>query len=287
LKAKYGKNRPDKSNSYPPLSGRETDVLSIHTHYYQMGDAGNRPLLLVHGMTTSADSYRETMYGLSDNFLTFAPDLPGFGQTDEIKPFALEHLSYWLATVCMQMGLKRFGLIGHSFGGVLALCFAAKFPGLVSRMLLAAPPIYNAQSYPGYLRRLALNLDAYSLGAMLSKSWPLIHWRVRSPFYAPELVDESVFRRRALDYRRARASANALKTLAFVDLDPCVDQSNTPVCLVWGEDDETVPLGDAYRLAARFDDVCLEIIPACGHVTVAEKPDQFVAIASDYFSRGV
>jgi pimeloyl-ACP methyl ester carboxylesterase len=262
-------------------------VLGINTHYYQIGDAGNRPLLLVHGMTTSADSYRETMYALSDRFLMFAPDLPGFGLTDEIKPFTLEHLSYWLATFCVQMGLKRFGLIGHSFGGVLALCFAAKFPGLISRMLLAAPPIYNAQSYPGYLRRLALNLDAYSLGAKLSKSWPLIHWRVRSPFYAPDLVDESVFRRRALDYRRARASADALKTLAFSDLDPYVDQTKRPVCLVWGENDETVPLEDAGRLAARFNDVCLEVIPACGHVTVAEKPDQFAAIASGYFSRGV
>ncbi|MFN2163501.1 MAG: alpha/beta fold hydrolase [Candidatus Promineifilaceae bacterium] len=275
-----------KKAAYPPLSGKETEVLGIRTHYYQMGDARNRPLLLVHGMTTSADSFRETMHGLADNYFMIAPDLPGFGLTDEIQPFTIEHLSYWLYTFCEQLSLKRFGLIGHSFGGVIALCFAAMFPDLVSRMLLAAPPVYNAQSYPGYLRRLALVSGAYALGVALSKSWPLIHWRVRSPFYAPDLVDEDVFHRRAVDYRHARASAQALKTLAFSDLDPCAEQTIRPVCLVWGEDDETVPLGDADRLAAHFDDVCLQIIPACGHVTVAEKPEQFVAIAAGFFSQG-
>ena len=258
----------------------------MRTHYYQMGDAGNRPLLLVHGMTTSADSYRETMYGLADSYFLIAPDLPGFGLTDEIQPFTIEHLAYWLYAFCEQLGLTHFGLIGHSFGGVLALCFAAMFPALISRMLLAAPPFYNAQSYPGYLRRLALVSGAYALGVALSKSWPLIHWRVRSPFYAPDLVDEDIFIRRAVDYRRARASAQALKTLAFTDLDPCAEQKFGPVCLVWGEDDETVPLADAERLAAHFDDVRLKIIPACGHVTVAEKPDQFVDIVGGFFSQG-
>ena len=114
--------------------------MGINTSYYQMGDVGKRPLLLVHGMTTSADSFRETMYGLADHFFLVAPDLPGFGHTGEIRPFAFDHLAIWLATFCKQMDLKRFGLIGHSFGGVVAVCFAAKFPGLVSRMLLAAPP---------------------------------------------------------------------------------------------------------------------------------------------------
>lgn len=268
------------------MERRETEVMGIRSSYYQMGDAGKRPLLLVHGMTTSADSYRETMYGLADHFYLVAPDLPGFGFTGDIRPFTFEHLVFWLATFCTQLDLKQFGLIGHSFGGVVAICFAARFPGFVSRMLLAAPPIYNAQSYPGYLRRLGLTLGAYDLAASLSKSPLLVHRRVRAPFYAPELVDESVFDRRTMDYKRARASAGALKALAFTDLNPCVDKTDKPVCLVWGENDETVSLEDAERLAAHIDDAIIETISNCGHVTVAEQPGQFVAIADKFFRQG-
>ena len=281
-----GDNHPEKALELPEMDRRETEVMGIRTSYYQMGDAGKRPLLLVHGMTTSADSYRETMYGLADKFFMVAPDLPGFGFTDEIRPFTFEHLAYWLATFSTQLGMKRFGLVGHSFGGVIAICFAARFPGLVSRMLLAAPPIYNSQSYPGYLRRLGLTLGAYEFGAMLSKSPLLVRWRVRSPFFAPDLVNDSVFTRRTEAYKRARASAGALKALAFTDLNPCVDQTEIPVCLVWGENDETVPLEDAARLAGRIDDVRIETIPQCGHVTVAEQPDRFVAIADEFFQQG-
>jgi pimeloyl-ACP methyl ester carboxylesterase len=268
------------------MKGLETKILGIHTNYYQMGDQSRPRLLLVHGMTTSADSYRETMYGLADQFFLSAPDLPGFGFTEEIRPFTFASLSYWLNAFCMQLGLIRFGLIGHSFGGVLALCFAARFPLMVSRIMLAAPPIFNAQSYPGYLRRFGLTLGAYEIATRLSKSTLLVHRRVRSPFFAPDLVDSSVFERRIQDYKRAQSSASALKALAFTDLNPCVEQAEKPVCLVWGENDETVPLADADRLAEHFDDVIVEIIPACGHVTVAEKPDQFVAIAKQFFKQG-
>ena len=281
-----GDNHPEKAPELPEMERRETEVMGIRTSYYQMGDAGKRPLLLVHGMTTSADSYRETMYGLADKFFMVAPDLPGFGFTDEIRPFTFEHLAYWLATFSTQLGMKRFGLVGHSFGGVIAICFAARFPGLVSRMLLAAPPIYNSQSYPGYLRRLGLTLGAYEFGAKLSKSPLLVRWRVRSPFFAPDLVNDSVFTRRTEDYKRARASAGALKALAFTDLNPCVDKTDKPVCLVWGENDETVSLEDAERLAAHIDDANIETISNCGHVTVAEQPGQFVAIADKFFRQG-
>jgi pimeloyl-ACP methyl ester carboxylesterase len=266
------------------IDRQETNVMGISTSYYTIGDNCRRPLLLVHGMTTSADSFREIMYGLANDYQLIAPDLPGFGYSELIHPFGYERLASWLANFCQEMKLQSVDLIGHSFGGVVALCFAASFPSLVSRMLLAAPPVYKGDSYPFYFRRLLLFVRAHVLIAYFSKKYPFVHRRVRAPFHRPDLVDESVFSRRTQDYRRARASAGAIEAVALSDLSSCVENARKPICLVWGENDDVVPLDDARRLAAELDDATVETIPECGHVTIAEQPQQFVRIARTFFA---
>jgi pimeloyl-ACP methyl ester carboxylesterase len=268
------------------MQRQEIDVLGVKTSFYQLGLEGNRPLLLVHGMTSSGDSYREIMHGLAPDFYMFAPDLPGFGYSNRTQLFTFEHLSSWLAAFCDQVGLQGFGLIGHSFGGALAARFTAAFAERVTRLLLAAPPIYNNQSYPTFLRRLGLHLGLFDLGAALSKTWPIVNQRVRAPFYAPELISEEIFERRTNDYRRARATGAALKALAFSDLESCLEQIEVPVCLVWGENDDTVPPEDADRVAAQLENATTAMIPACGHVTVQEQPEHFLEIASRFFLEG-
>ena len=268
------------------MQRQEINVLGVRTSFLQHGQVGKRPLLLIHGMTSSSDSYREVMVGLETDFYLVAPDLPGFGRSSKTQLFTFKHLSDWLDSFCEQVGLQEFGMIGHSFGGALVARFAAAYPERVSRLLLAAPPIFNSQSYPTFLRRLGLNLGLFDLGAALSKIWPIVHQRVRAPFHAPNLVDEDIFKRRTLDYRRARATGSALKALAFSDLESCLDEIEVPVCLVWGENDDVVPTEDAARMAEHLETVVIKMIPACGHVTVQEQPQRFTEIASQFFLEG-
>lgn len=59
---------------YPELPRYEVDALGIHTSYYAVGEPNGRPVILLHGMSTSADSFRETMYELANDFWLIAPD---------------------------------------------------------------------------------------------------------------------------------------------------------------------------------------------------------------------
>ena len=102
---------------------QRVDALGIGTKYYIDGDTRARPLLLLHGMSTSGDSFRELMHDLSDSYLLIAPDIPGFGRSQDTDPYTVDHLIEWLASFADQLGLSSFNLLGHSFGGVLASAY--------------------------------------------------------------------------------------------------------------------------------------------------------------------
>ena len=80
---------------YPELPRTFVDALGIRTAYSAAGAAGGRPVVLLHGMSTSADSFRETMHELAGTFWLLAPDIPGFGYSDNTDPYTVPHLSVW------------------------------------------------------------------------------------------------------------------------------------------------------------------------------------------------
>src|SRR5688500_4543482 len=98
------------------LTRQGVDALGIGTNYYTAGTPNGRPVVLLHGMSTSADSFREVMKGLAADHWLIAPDLPGFGYSENTEPYTIPHLVEWLAAFIEALGLPPVVLLGHSFG---------------------------------------------------------------------------------------------------------------------------------------------------------------------------
>ena len=73
---------------YSEFPRHVVDALGIKTSYVTAGEPDGRPLLLLHGMTSSGDMYRELMHELADELWLIAPDIPGFGYSDSTTPGA-------------------------------------------------------------------------------------------------------------------------------------------------------------------------------------------------------
>ncbi len=269
---------------YPEVPRHTVDALGVQTSYLTLGEGSSQPLLLLHGMSTAADSFRETIYGLDDQFWLIAPDIPGFGHSADTRPYTYNHLVEWLAALRMALDLAPGALIGHSFGGVLAAAYALAYPEDVTHLLLVAPSILSNHAYPDFLKRVAISLGLVDLGSAISQSPLWVRRQIKSPFYAPERQDESVWQRRMQDYKLARASASVLKASAFLDLSPTLPQIQQPVCLVWGENDPVVPPDDAQKLQVLLPDAELHMLPECGHVSILEQPALFQAVARDFLA---
>lgn len=269
---------------YSELPTRYVDALGIHTAYYTAGEPNGRPVILLHGTSSSADVYRETMHELADEFWLIAPDLPGFGHSEHTEPYTLSHLVEWLAAFRHALDLPPALLVGHSFGGALAVSFAASDPEDVLGLLLVAPAVLASNAYPDFLKRAGIGLGLVDLSTTVAQSQPLVvEQLLRLPFYDADRLDESVWPRRARAYELSRASADVVKALAFQDLRPLLAQLSPPVTVIWGENDPVLPVSDAETLEAMLPQWPIFRLPQCGHIPMLEQPAQFRAVARAFF----
>jgi pimeloyl-ACP methyl ester carboxylesterase len=207
-----------KNGIYPEVPRREVEAMGIQTSYYYAGDEDKPAVIMLHGMSTSADSFRELMHQLSPDFRLIAPDIPGFGYSENTDPYTIQHLIEWLADLIEVIGLPRVHILGHSFGGVLALGQALAYPEYTDKLVLVAPAVLVAGQYPDWLKKMGKNLRLVEAGIVMSRV--LLERQIRVPFFDAGAMDETIWDRRRNDYALSRASAAAMNAVAFYDVRP-------------------------------------------------------------------
>ncbi len=100
------------------------------------------PVVLFPGWPSNFKANDSTLNILKHHFTVYAINLPGFGCSDAVKPKpTLENLTELFAKLFTKLGIREFSLVGLSFGGLLALNYAAFHPSQVKNLLLVAPPV--------------------------------------------------------------------------------------------------------------------------------------------------
>ncbi len=111
------------------------------THILAAGRPEATPLFLLHGTSSNSASWFGSLPAWSRSFRVYAVDIPGQpGLSDEHRPRLAEGAYVrWLALVVAQLGAKRFLLCGQSFGGLIALDYASRYPAQVLGLGLLSP----------------------------------------------------------------------------------------------------------------------------------------------------
>lgn len=248
------------------------------------------PLVLLHGFGASTLLWEPVLDELSALRRVVAIDLNGFGWTE--RPAARE--AYTLAGqerlvlgVADALGLGRFDLAGHSYGGAIALFLASRHPDRVRALVLAdsAMPAY------GTLRR-RRRYASRALAGLYVRTIGLTEARVRAGLRAAyaddsKVTDELV--RAYLERLRVEGVTDAFFGLTAptgappdrVDL----ERLALPTLFVWGAEDELIPLADARASAARMPEAELVELPGCGHSPMEECPRAFVTAVRPFLER--
>jgi pimeloyl-ACP methyl ester carboxylesterase len=269
-----------KKGVYPEVPRREVEALGIRTNYYYAGEEDKPAVVLLHGMSTSADSFRELMHQLAPDYRVVAPDIPGFGYSDNTDPYTIEHLIEWLADLIENLGLPRAHILGHSFGGVLAMGQALAYPELTDRLVLVAPAVLVAGQYPTWLKKMGKNLRLMEAGVVMSRV--MLERQIRVPFFDADTMDETVWERRRTDYSLSRASAAAMNAVAFYDVRPHLTEIKQPTVIIWGEDDPVVPHDHAEKIDQHIPNSKIYKVATCGHIPMLERELEVAGIIREF-----
>src|SRR5664279_4593115 len=114
----------------------------MHGHritYRQAGDPSLPVLLLVHGITSSSATWDPVIPALAEHAHVIAPDLLGHGESDKPRAdYSLGAFASVLRDLLERLGHDQASVVGHSFGGGVAMQFAYQYPAQCDRMVLVS-----------------------------------------------------------------------------------------------------------------------------------------------------
>jgi len=277
-----------------PMESHYVDVDGLRIHYYQAGTAGS-PVLLLHGGGSDSAwlSWALAIPALAEAHRVYAPDWPGYGQSDRPDaPYAMDYYVDLLPRLMDALGIERASLGGVSMGGGIALGFALRHPQRVERLVLVDS--YGLQTCAPWQRLSALMIRLPWLNeatwALLRHSRPLAAASLKAIFadpsrVTPDLLDEvmvearrpaagrawRVFQRHEVGWNRVRTSY--LDELGHI---------TAPTLLIHGAQDSLVPLRWAREAASRLPNARLEVLEHCGHWPQRECPEAFNRLVAEF-----
>ncbi len=131
--------------SIPTLPGLESRMIQtprLHMHVLLRGPSDGVPVLLIHGNASSNTFWEETMRALPSGFRSIAPDLRGYGDTEDKRVDATQGCMDWvedLLGLMDVMGYARFHVAGHSLGGSVIWAMLATAPERIYTATVIAP----------------------------------------------------------------------------------------------------------------------------------------------------
>ena len=269
--------------------------LRLHGHPVAYHAAGSGPVvLLIHGITSSADAWEAVIPALAEEHTVIAPDLLDHGGSAKPRgDYSLGAYASGLRDVLSALGHPRATVVGHSMGGGIAMQVAYQFPERVERLALV--------SSGGLGREVGLPLRAATLPGA---EWVLPLLTRRGPRdvlgLASGLLRRAGLRTRADERGTARGLASlsdpearrAFLHTARSILDPSGQRVSAtdrlylaegmPTLIVWGERDPTIPATHGIAAHAAIPHSRLELFPDAGHYPFDEDPERFVAVVSDF-----
>src|SRR5687768_10375182 len=141
LRAGIDQTMPHPSSLEPQpasYSDRYVEVGGLKLHYQDFGTAGKPVVLCLHGGAAHGHWFDYVAPGFTPDFHVLALDQRGHGDSQWASPPAYAYSDYAadLDKVAAKLDLRDFVLIGHSMGGMVALVYAATYPGRMKRLVV-------------------------------------------------------------------------------------------------------------------------------------------------------
>ncbi len=232
---------------------------NININYIQYGKGPD--VLLLHGWGQNIQMMKPIGDGLCSNHRITIIDFPGFGESDELQsPWAISDYTLFLEKLINELKIKKPTIMGHSFGGRVAISYSADHP-ITKLVLFGSPCIRVTKDLPLYvkiLKKLKTLPGLDKFGEYMKKYIGSRDYKAASPVMRQTLVN-----------------------VVNEDLSSCARRIEEPTLLIWGEMDDEAPLSEAKELEKIMIDAGLIILPGT-HYAYLENLGQVINILNNF-----
>ncbi len=267
-----------------PVSRAELSVDGHRISCQLAGPEDGPMVVLLHGLASDSTTWERAIGPLADRGVrVVAPDLLGHGESDKpSEGYLLHEFADGLSGLLDALGARRAALVGHSFGGAVAMQTAFQYPDLVDRLVLVAAGglgkevniALRAAALPGagaVVRVMASRRTAAAVRAVgAHRRIPpdtLVNMR-----RAGRVLGSAAGRRAFLATLRGvigfsgqRGSMIEMRRLA----------EHIPILLIWSERDPIIPISHAHAVQAHLPGSRLDVLPGATHEPHRRYADRF------------
>ncbi|MDD5888141.1 MAG: alpha/beta hydrolase [bacterium] len=235
-------------------------INNVNINYIQYGEG--RDVLLLHGWGQNIFMMKPLGDNLCDKFRITILDFPGFGESDEPSvAWTIGDYSDMLETFVKELNIKKPIVVGHSFGGRVAIRYSANNP--IEKLVLFGSPCIRKEQKLSLTTRILKKLKTLpgldKLGEKMKKYIGSRDYKAASPIMRQTLVN--VVNEDLLDYAK---------------------KIEEPTLLIWGENDTEALIDDARLLEKIMVDAALIVLPGT-HYAYLENLGQVVNILRNFF----
>src|SRR3954452_8340646 len=258
------------SCAHAPVSGPVTTPNG--TIYVDDGGSGGLPVLFIHGNGADSSQWETQLAHLRTASRAAAIDLPGMGRSAPAAngDYSLKTNTAAVDAAVSSIGLKRFVLVGHSYGGAVAATYAAAHPEKVAAVIYAD----SAATVPAMSPPMQKFVDALRADRMkVTRMW-------FAPMLKPssQAVQDRVYA--TVEKSKVDAFAGALEKLAGYDAKVVVNAYPGPKFVIYAADIESPA---SFR--PQFPDLPAIKLAGTGHWLMLDKPEEFNAALDKFLAQ--
>ncbi len=275
----------------------DVQYVTLHGHRRAFVKAGSGPvLLLLHGLGCDHTTWDPVLERLAQRFMVIAPDLLGHGLSDKPRAdYSVGGYANGMRDLITVLGIDKVTVVGHSFGGGVAMQFGYQFPERTQRVILVSSgglgpevtPAIKAITTPGFQQTMGVvtlpgvrHLTTLTM-RLLSRS-RLPHTRDLAEM--ADIVD--TFR----DPRARAAISHVVRSVVdwrgqiVTMADRAYLTEAMPMLLIWGDQDTVIPTVHLDTAAVLAPGLRTEVVRDSGHFPHKNHPKQFIAMVEDFMA---
>ncbi len=230
----------------------------VEVNYIQYGKG--KDVILLHGWGQNIEMMKFIGDRL-ENFRITIIDFPGFGDSSEPPfPWTVSDYTDLLYKLVKELKIKKPIIMGHSFGGRVAIKYASMYD--VEKLVLFASPFND-------------NNDQLSTKTKILKGLKRLPGMNKIGEFMKNFIGSS-------DYKKASPTMRQVLVNAInEDLSNDAKKIVCPTLLIWGTNDEAVPVSEAKKLEKLIDDAALIVLPGT-HYAYIENIDRVMRILDNF-----